>query len=153
MWFCSSSSMNQLITYEEAAGFLKNPPLLAPRPDFTKTWALHKHINQVLKQLDCTQSLIYGWAGSAMDPVKYLPIKLTSLAAPPNLGNVTKHPQFATPQVIKMPDRLWENARNYYLSYINISRACFWMLDKNINNHFKVSNDPNLIRWSPTMSI
>jgi hypothetical protein len=27
------------------------------------------------------------------------------------------------------------------------------MLDKNINNHFKVSNDPNLIRWNPMMSI
>jgi hypothetical protein len=27
------------------------------------------------------------------------------------------------------------------------------MLDKYINNHFKVSNDPNLIGWNPTMSI
>ncbi len=27
------------------------------------------------------------------------------------------------------------------------------MLDKIISNHFKVSNDPNLIGWNPTMSI
>jgi hypothetical protein len=27
------------------------------------------------------------------------------------------------------------------------------MLDKNINNHFKFSDDPNLIGWNPTMSI
>jgi hypothetical protein len=27
------------------------------------------------------------------------------------------------------------------------------MLDKNINDHLKVSNDPNLIRWNLTMSI
>jgi hypothetical protein len=27
------------------------------------------------------------------------------------------------------------------------------MLDKNIPNHFKVSNDPTLIGWNPTMSI
>jgi hypothetical protein len=27
------------------------------------------------------------------------------------------------------------------------------MLDKNINGHLKVSNDPYLIGWNPTMSI
>jgi hypothetical protein len=27
------------------------------------------------------------------------------------------------------------------------------MIDEDINNHFKVSNDPNLIRWNPTVSI
>jgi hypothetical protein len=44
--------------YKEVMGFLKNPPLLAPRPDFTKIHALCKHIAQALKQLDCPQSLI-----------------------------------------------------------------------------------------------
>jgi hypothetical protein len=40
-----------------------------------------------------------------------------------------------------------------YLSYVNLSRACFCMLDENIPDQFKVSNNPNLIGWNPTMSI
>ncbi len=45
--------MDSLITYNEAAEFLKNPPSLAPRPDFTKMRALRKHIVKALKQLLC----------------------------------------------------------------------------------------------------
>jgi hypothetical protein len=112
----SSSSMNQLITYEEAAGFLKNPPSLAPRPDFTKIWVLRKHITQALKQLDCPQSLIYGWVGLAMDPAMDSLIKFTPYAAPTDPGDVPNYPQFATPQVIKTLDRSWENTRYYHLS-------------------------------------
>jgi hypothetical protein len=117
--------INQLITYEEAAGFLKNSPSLAPRPDFTKIHALPKHKTQALKQLDCPQNLIYRWVGLAMDPAMYSLIKLTLFMAPPDPGDVPHHPHFATAQVIKTMDKLWENAMNYYLSSINISRACF----------------------------
>ncbi len=145
--------MKQLITYEETAGFLKNPPLLAPRPGFTKICALRKYITLVLKQLDCPQSLIYGWAGLAMDPAMYLLIKLNPFVAPPDPDDVPNYPQLAIPQVIKTLARLWENRRKYYLSHINIGRACFCMLDKNINNHVKVSNNSNSIGWNPTMSI
>ena len=31
-----SKKMDSLITFNEAAEFLKNPPSLSPRPDFTK---------------------------------------------------------------------------------------------------------------------
>jgi hypothetical protein len=96
--------MNQLITYEEAVGFLKNAPSLAPRPDFTKIWVLRKHKTQAFKQLDCPQSLIYGWAGLAMDPAIYSLIKLPPFAAPPDPVDVLKYPQFATPHVIKTLD-------------------------------------------------
>jgi hypothetical protein len=96
--------MNQLITYKEAAGFLKNPPLLAPRPDLTNIRTLRKHITQALKQLDCPQSLIYGWVGLAMDPRMYLLVELTPFEAPPDLGDVPNYPQFTTTQVIKMLD-------------------------------------------------
>jgi hypothetical protein len=37
--------------------------------------------------------------------------------------------------------------------YVNISCALFRMLDKNINDSFKVSNNPTLTGWIPTMSI
>ena len=63
--------MDALITFDEAEGFLKNLPLLAPRPDFYKLQALCQHIVQALKQLICPQSPIHGWSGLAMDPNVY----------------------------------------------------------------------------------
>ncbi len=37
--------MDSLITYDEVAEFLKNPPLLSPRPDFSKLRALRKYMS------------------------------------------------------------------------------------------------------------
>jgi hypothetical protein len=145
--------MNQLVTYDEVAGFLKNHPTMLPRPDFAKIRALRKHIMQALKQLDCLQSLIYGWARLTMDLTMYALIKTNMFVQPPKPGDSPPYPQFATPQVLKTCKRLWENARNYYLSYVNISSVCFRMLDKLVPDQYKVSNDPNLLGWNPTMSI
>ena len=55
--------MDQLITIDEAAEFLKNPPSVSPRPDFVKVRVLRKHIIKAPKQLDCPQSLTHGWIG------------------------------------------------------------------------------------------
>jgi hypothetical protein len=43
--------------------------------------------------------------------------------------------------------------KNYFLSYTNITRACFRMLDANVSAQFKVSNNANLTGWNSTMSI
>ncbi len=64
--------MDQLITIDEVVEFLKNTPLVSPRPDFAKVQALRKHIIKALKQLDCPQSLVHGWTGLVMDPVLYI---------------------------------------------------------------------------------
>ncbi len=145
--------MNQLFTFNEAAGFLRKPPSLAPRPNFPKICTLRKYLTQLLKQLDCPQSLIYGWAGLVMDPRMYALIKTSIFMVPPDQGNIPTYPQFITIQNINTADCVWENAKCYYFSYINISRACFRMLDELISNHFKVLNDPALLGWNPTMSI
>jgi hypothetical protein len=50
--------MDTVIDYDEAAGFLKNPPSLEPRPNFIYIRALQKHIMQGLVQLSCPQSTI-----------------------------------------------------------------------------------------------
>jgi hypothetical protein len=63
--------MNQLISYNDEAAVLENPPSMMPHPDFAKIRALRKHITQALKMLECPQSLIYGWVGLAMDPTMY----------------------------------------------------------------------------------
>ncbi len=145
--------MNQLITFDEAAGYLKNSPLLAPRPNIPKIRALCKHITQALKQLDCPQSMIHGWAGLVMDPTIYTLMKVAAFVMPPAPGNLPVYQQFATVQMIKMADHVWENARIFFLSYVNISHACFQMLNELVLGHFKVSNNPNLLGWNPRMSV
>jgi hypothetical protein len=89
--------MNQLISYNEAAGVLKNPPTMMPWPDFAKIRVLCKHITHALKQLVCPQSLIYGWAGSAMDLTIYALIENQQFVAPPDPGVSPPFPQFTTP--------------------------------------------------------
>ncbi len=47
----------------------------------------------------------------------------------------------------------FERDKNYFLSYTNITRVCFRMLDANVPAQFKVSNNANLTGWNSTMSI
>jgi hypothetical protein len=88
-----------------------------------------------------------------MDPTMYALIKTYAFMVPPNPGDIPTYPQFAAIQNIKTADRVWESARNYYLSYINVSGTCFRMLDELVSIHFKVLNNPALLGWKPTMSI
>jgi hypothetical protein len=104
-----------------------------PCPDFLKIRVIQTHITKALKQLDCPQSLIHGWSGLAMDPMIYALIELSLFVAPPDPGNVPVYPNFAALQVLKTINKLWENAKKYYLSYINTSRACFHMLNENMH--------------------
>jgi hypothetical protein len=121
------------------------PQTMMPRTDSAKIRALRKHIMQALKQLVYPQSLIYGWAGLAMDPTMYTLIKNQQFVAPPNPGASPPYPQFTTPQGIKTCEHLWENEQNYYLLYINISCACFRMLEELVRDEYKVSKDLNLL--------
>jgi len=113
--------MDTLITFDEAEGFLKNPPLLAPCLDFYKLRALRQHIVRALTQLVCPQRLIHGWSGLAMDPNVYALLEPTLFAAPENPGATLVYPQFATPATIKMTDNVFKRDKNYSTSYINIS--------------------------------
>jgi hypothetical protein len=54
---------------------------------------------------------------------------------------------------MKMVDYAFERNNNYFLSYMNINRACFCMLDDSIPIQFKVSNVPTLTGWNASMSI
>jgi hypothetical protein len=54
---------------------------------------------------------------------------------------------------MKMTDKIFEGNKNYYLSFININRACFRMLNDNIADQFKVSNTPNMMGWNSSMTV
>jgi hypothetical protein len=55
-----SAKIDTVIDYDKAAGFLKNPPSLELRPEFTNICALKTHIIKALSQLFCPQSAIHG---------------------------------------------------------------------------------------------
>ncbi len=147
--------MDAVIEYDEAAGFLKNPPSLEPRPNFTNIRALQKHIVQALAQLSCPQSAIYSWLGLAMDPATYLLLEGTAFTIPPDPGPTAIFPNGAAvaQTIVKTTQATFDCDKNYYLSYKNITRACFRMLDANVSAQFKVSNNPTLTGWNSTMSI
>jgi hypothetical protein len=124
--------MNQLITYDEAAGVLGTPafPKLG-RQDFMSIRALWKHFHSALAKLECSQSLVYGWTGVAMDPVMYALIEPNPLMIPIDPGATPTYTlDFQTQQQMKTTEKMWENDRTYFLSYGNIHRACFHLLNE-----------------------
>ena len=145
--------MDSLITLDEAAEYLKNPPSLSPRPNFSKLRALRKHMVKALKQLVCPQSQIHGWSGMVLSPTVYALLEPNPFAIPGNPGPAAVYTQFATPAMIKQANNLFTRLQNEHQSYENIRRACFRMLDTNVADQFKVSNVPTLIGWNASMSI
>jgi hypothetical protein len=145
--------MDSLITFDEAAEFLKNSPSLSPRPNFLKLCALRKHMVKALKQLVCLQSQIHGWSGMVLSPMVYAFLEPTPFAVPENPGLVAVYAQFATHAMIKEVDNGFKHLQNEHQLYKNIRRACFHMLDTNVADQFKVSNVPTLIGWNASMSI
>jgi hypothetical protein len=106
--------MDAIITLEEVMKFLKNPPSLAPRLDFTRLRALRQHIVRALRQLTCPQSPIHGWSGLAITPAMYLLLEPQPFVAPANPGDTAIYPQFAPPSTIKMIDAAFARDKNYY---------------------------------------
>ncbi len=104
-------------------------------------------------QLVCPQSQIQGWAGLPMELNIYALLKAVLFAIPINPGNMPIYTQFATPLHMKMADATFLRNKKYYLSYKNINRACFKMLDENVQPQYKVSNVTTMTRWNTTMSV
>ena len=147
--------MNQLISFDDASTVLHAPafPKMA-RPDFPSVRALRKHLHAALAKLECPQSRVYGWTGLAMAPTMYAMIERVPFVFPIDPGPTpTYNAGFQTPVQMKITEQLWANDRNYFLSYENIHRACFRLLDEVVRPEFKVSNIPGLQGWNSTMTI
>jgi hypothetical protein len=112
--------MDSLITFNEAAEFLKNPPSLSPRPDFSKLRSLRKHMVKALNQLVCPQSAIHGWAGMVLSPMVYALLEPTPFVIPANPGPVAVYPQYATPGTIKQINAVFLRLQEEHQSYKNI---------------------------------
>jgi hypothetical protein len=112
--------MDTVITFEEVTEFLKNPPSLAPRPDFNPLRALRQHIMRALKQLPCLQSPIHGRSGLAIAPGVYTLLEPQALVEPLNPGATAVYPPFSPPSAIKMIDAIFVRDKSYFLSLLNI---------------------------------
>ncbi len=88
-----------------------------------------------------------------MDPTLYMLLKPNAFVLPISPGTNPIYPQFAAPAIIKMFNNVFKQNTNYYLSLMNINRACFCMLNNLVSNRYKVSNNPNLTGWNALMSI
>jgi hypothetical protein len=145
--------MDNIISFNEVTGFLKNPPQVALQPDFSKLRALIQFVVKALSQLKCPQSFIHGWAGPALAPHVYALLKVTLFVVPPNPGPTAVYTPFATPAAMTMINNAFVCDLNYFKSLKNIHRACLCMLDKLVPNKFKVLNTPTLTGWNSTMLI
>jgi hypothetical protein len=88
-----------------------------------------------------------------MEPNMYALLKAVPFTIPINPGDTPISTQFATPSHMKMADAIFLHIKNYYLSYKNINRACFKMLDENVQPQYKVSNVTTMMGWNATMSV
>ena len=90
-----------------------------------------------------------------MDPTTYLLLEGAAFTIPPDPGPMAIFPNGAAiaQTVVKMTQATFHCDKNYYLSYKNITWAYFHMLDANVLEQFKVSNNPTLTGWNSTMSI
>ena len=104
--------------------------------------------------MDCPQSLVYGWTSVAIDPVMCALIEPVPFTVPKDLGATPMYaPGFINPTQIRTTEQVWDNTRNYFLSYSNIHKACFRLLDELVRLEYKVSNIVGLTGWNSTMSI
>jgi len=173
----SQVSMDTIMSYKEAAVLVANPPSLTPHPNFTNLRNLRRHIQCALQRLSCPQSNILGWAGLIMARSMYSLLTTSPFRLPSNPGpmaiyyphpveiadtegnpvlEVAGNPMYQDPSDIPRAAHAsihaqFKRAKTYYDSYLNIRRAVFNILDDNTDDVFKVSNDPMLVGWNPSM--
>jgi hypothetical protein len=171
--------MDTLITYDEALALVANPPTLAPRPNFTNLRALRRHLQRALQRLVNPQTNVLGWSGLVMSRPMYQMLSTSPFRLPNDPGpqavyygaripilDSSGNPEFdasGNPKYVPVPaldratqasiDANFLRERNYWLSYKNIKRACYNVLDETIDDAFKFSPDPNLTGWNPSMEI
>jgi hypothetical protein len=173
----SQVSMDNTISYKEAAALVANPPSLAPCPNFTDLPNLTRHIQRVLQRLSCPRATY--WDGrdlSWLDPcIASSHRHRSGFLLTWDQWRYITHPQWKLSMRRAIPSSTWQETphimiyltsperrnqvsmrnsneqKNYYEVYLNIRRVVFNILDDNIDDVFKVSNDPMLVGWNPLM--
>ena len=113
--------MDNVISIEEVTGLLKNPPSLAPRPNFFRLRAIRRHIVNVLKNLQHPWYPIHGWTGMAMQPGLFALLDPLPFVMPGDPGAYPTYTQFASTSQIRMIDSDFKVRKNMYLTSTNIA--------------------------------
>ena len=145
--------MDNVISLEEVTGLLKNPPSLAPRPNFFRLRAVRRHIVNVLKNLQHPSYPIHGWTGMATQPALFALLDPLPFIMPGDPGAYPVYGQFALAPQIRMIDGDFKVRKNMYQTSTNIARAIFLMLSDIVPEQYRVSNTPGLSGWNQTMTI
>jgi len=168
--------MNFLITHDEAVALVANPPTLAPHPKLTTLHALRCNLQHTLQHLVNPQNNVLGWSGLVMSQPMYQmlstsPFHLPSDPGPQALYNGARVPILDTnkdpeldatsnPTYVPVPaamiDADFVLRPNYWLSNLNIKRACYNVLNETIDGAFKFPPDPTsrdgIHRWKSSTS-
>jgi hypothetical protein len=171
--------MDITITYNEVVALCANQPSIVPYPNFTNLRNLRRQIQRALQCLSSPQSNILGWAGLIMARPMYALLTASPFWLPTDPGplaiyypppmpivdgvgasvlDAAGQPTFVAQPTITQAEQASINvcfscARNYWLSYMNIQWAVYNVLDDNIDDAFKASNDLNLVGWNPSMEL
>jgi hypothetical protein len=154
--------MDTIITTDEVSSLLATiPSLLNVRLNFEHIRVLCRRFERALQSLPCPQSTLHRWKRMVMARELYalftpnhfrLPINPGPNAvyicginpanpgAAPNSAPLTRTEQATV-------DMTFTRCKNYFLSMVNIERACFMAVDGCINNALKMSNNPTIQGW------
>ena len=138
--------MDEIIKLDEVKTSIRDRcPSVQPRPGFANLRDLGRHLVKKLKTFPCPQSAVLGWAGIIMARVMYALVEPTAFQIPADPGPTAAYPHHRTLSRAEQTqiDRTFQRQKNYYLSYSNVYRAVFDLLDDVIDDSFKVSNNAN----------
>ncbi len=88
-----------------------------------------------------------------MAPVVYALLAPNAFIVPADPGPAPIYTSFAMLAAIKIVGAMFKQDKNNFVSYKQIYRMCFRMLNELVPNQYKVSNTPVLLGWNMTMSI
>jgi hypothetical protein len=162
--------MNVIISYKTIVGLLANPSSLDPCPNFFNLCALQTCFAWALKKVLCPQSNMNRWASAVLAPAMYTLIDTNAFHW--KIKPKTLVPDFPSrfalqadgTQGASLPYS-WEEIlaitaehtlkKNYYETGINVSHACFDVLNAHVANAYKTApaSGSSTIGWNLTMML
>ena len=100
--------MDTVITVDDAAGYLINPPNMASRPNFFKVRALRLHIAQGLRQIHHPERTALGWSGMAIEKELYALVDIVPWVMPTDPGPIATYETNDGKAEMKMKDAIFK---------------------------------------------
>lgn len=145
--------MDTVISIDDAAGFLINPPNMASRPNFFKVRALRLHIAKGLRQIEHPDRAAHGWSGLATEPALYNLVDSTPWVMPTDPGPIAVYITTDTAADMKMKNATFVREKNMYKSGDNIARAVIRLLKTGIEEKYQMSDTAGVVGWHNAMTV